>query len=62
MLPKVVLTDRAHHDLAECCRWWAEHRSAASGERWYGTFTVRMEELATKAIAAHQYECIVLDA
>jgi len=33
MLPKVVLTDQAHRDLSECCRWWAEHRSSEQGER-----------------------------
>lgn len=34
----VLLTKRAKEQLEGAVRWWAEHRSAATAQRWYDGF------------------------
>jgi plasmid stabilization system protein ParE len=38
MTHPLVISDRAHGQLEEACRWWAEHRSQEEAERWYAAF------------------------
>lgn len=45
----VILLDRAHDELEENCRWWAEHRSVSQAERWYDGFIAALKRLSTDA-------------
>lgn len=45
----VILMDRAHEDLLDGCRWWAEHRSQEQAEQWYDGFSKAIMKLATEA-------------
>ncbi len=36
---RILVTDQAHHDLRQACKWWVRNRSSEQADQWFHGFS-----------------------